>query len=611
MATFKNRAQRPQVAPPDLEIIPAELRARPQWVLWRFVWVEDAKGGSWSKVPFTARGANASTNDPATWGDFETVSAVYLRGGYDGIGFVFSPDDEYCGTDFDNCVVEADGDFMLTRDAERWVERFSTYTELSPSGTGLHMIARARVATGRKDTRSGIEVYDRTRYFTFTGRSWHENPLPVADRQKEINALWSEYFAERAEQPKPAPTSQTPSASVAELLGIAFRARNGSKIKRLFDGDTSAHGDDDSAADLALCNLLAFYSGGDAATLDAMFRASRLMRRKWDTKHYGDGRTYGEETIAKAIASCGEFYRAGGKTEPEPEPFDESIRSVADYGDDLEELYETGYVPGVHAGWTSLASYYTVKPGQWTVVTGSPGAGKSVWLNALLVNLAERHNWRFAVCSPEFWPVSTHIAELMALHVGEPFVPGPTPRMSRETARDAARWVGDHFTFIEPVRAGSLTMNYALKAAAEIHARRPINGLVLDPWTEFEQDRERGETETDFVKRKLTDFIRFIRAEMLHGWIVAHPAKLQRDKNNNYPVPTLYDISGSSHWFNKAHMGISLHRPDKDSNRVQIHVQKVKFRWCGRLGMAELYYDKVTGQYSDFSVPEYVEADTW
>jgi hypothetical protein len=103
----------------------------------------------------------------------------------------------------------------------------------------------------------------------------------------------------------------------AELLSVAFRGANGARIEALFRGDTSVVPGDRNAADLALCSMLGFYTGDDAARLDRLFRSSSLYRRKWDERHYTDGSTYGQATVAKALEGCILFY-AHAKVDDRP-----------------------------------------------------------------------------------------------------------------------------------------------------------------------------------------------------------------------------------------------------------------------------------------------------
>lgn len=149
------------------DAIPAELRERPQWVCWRWEW----RGDRWTKVPLNpATGAQASTTDPATWGTFDQALARYRARNLPGVGFVFAPDDPYCGIDIDHCRDAATG--ALTTVAKSIVAALDAYAEASPTGTGVHVIARARLpGKGRKDSKQGIELYDSGRYFTITGHA--------------------------------------------------------------------------------------------------------------------------------------------------------------------------------------------------------------------------------------------------------------------------------------------------------------------------------------------------------------------------------------------------------------------------------------------------------
>jgi len=141
-----------------VESIPEELKVRPQWVVWKAV------GDKPDKVPYSARTARkASSTDLMTWSTFEEVLEAYKCGGYDGVGFVFCSGDPYAGIDLDNCV-EENGEIAPW--ALEIASYLDSYTELSTTGTGLHIIARGDVPNRRKDD---VEVYSSKRFFTVTG----------------------------------------------------------------------------------------------------------------------------------------------------------------------------------------------------------------------------------------------------------------------------------------------------------------------------------------------------------------------------------------------------------------------------------------------------------
>ena len=148
----------PRILPVKAGNIPGELKARPQWILWRAV------GDKPDKVPYSARtGRMASSTDLLTWGTFQEALEAYENSEYAGLGFVFSSADPYTGIDLDNCVAE-DGEIALW--ALEIVRYFDSYTELSATGTGLHIIVRGNVPNRRKVE---VEVYSSKRFFTVTG----------------------------------------------------------------------------------------------------------------------------------------------------------------------------------------------------------------------------------------------------------------------------------------------------------------------------------------------------------------------------------------------------------------------------------------------------------
>lgn len=277
----------------------------------------------------------------------------------------------------------------------------------------------------------------------------------------------------------------------------------------------------------------------------------------------------------------------------------EGVFTVLDLSQKIQRLYEQGWEKGTETGWAEVDRFYTVRPGEFTVITGMPNSGKSNWLDALLVNLAAEHGWQFAIFSPENQPLEDHMGRMMEKHARQPFTDGPTPRMSQETLAKSEKWLSEHMYWVLPDDDSEWTIETVLDRAKSLVLRKGIRGLVIDPWNELEHELPNGITETVYIGQVLKRVRQFARRHSVHVWIVAHPQKIYRE-DGKYPVPTLYDISGSANWRNKADNGIVVWRDfASDQSPVEIHVQKVRFRQIGRIGMAKLNYDKATQTYSE------------
>lgn len=275
-----------------------------------------------------------------------------------------------------------------------------------------------------------------------------------------------------------------------------------------------------------------------------------------------------------------------------------TIKSARDYLEPLERLWRAGLPSGDKTGWPSLDAHYTVAPGQLTIVTGWPGAGKSEWLDALLVNLS-RQGWSTAIFSAENQPVELHIAKMVEKLAGQPFGHGPNARVSEESLPEYCDDLRA-FRFISP-RVDSLSLTRVVETASEwLLEQEGKRGLVIDPWNELDHGRPPGLSATEYVSQSLSMIRNWGRANGVHVWIVAHPAKQPRD-NGKLPVPTPDMISDSQHWWNKADCAVTVYRDPADdvSRETQIHVQKVRFKHIGRTGMIPLKYDRMTGRYSE------------
>jgi twinkle protein len=269
-------------------------------------------------------------------------------------------------------------------------------------------------------------------------------------------------------------------------------------------------------------------------------------------------------------------------------------------------LYRGGGLKrGDSTGWKNVDELYTVAVDQFTVITGVPGSGKSEWLDALLVNLAEGGGWEFCLYSPETFPTETHLIKLAEKHVRKPFT--GQGRMTEQEFLDASGWINERFYWIEPTLKTPETL---IAHALHYRAADKKLGIVLDPWNVLEH-RRGGMSETDYISFVLTELIHQFRGLNAHLFLVVHPKKMDRNKDGTRPVPTPYDLAGSAHFYNKSDNILTVHRDqtDPDSQRVEIHVQKVKRKWIGRVGLAELLWFRDTGRYME-APPKVVDIAT-
>ena len=324
--------------------------------------------------------------------------------------------------------------------------------------------------------------------------------------------------------------------------------------------------------------------------------ARRLGREKCLRVRWPDDCKDANETLRK----WGVDIVKGCIERAEPFPIN-GVFQVADLSEKIDHLYQHGFEKGVETGWVNLDCFYTVRPGEFTVVTGIPNSGKSNFVDDLCVSLSQLHGWNFAIFSPENQPVEDHMSRIIEKWAAQPFNDGPTPRMTRETLDSAKRCVNTHFTWILPDEDTDWSVASILERAKALVFRHGIRGLVIDPWNELEHSRPANLSETEYVSQQLKRVRQFGRKHGVHVWIVAHPQKLYKDKDGGYPVPTMYDISGSAHWRNKADNGLCVWRDLAEPNdtRVEIHVQKIRFRQIGKIGMADLRYQKATAKYQE------------
>lgn len=271
--------------------IPAELKARAQWVCWKF----EERDGKRTKVPVNPKtGRLAKSDTSSTWASFDVAVQAAAKRNCEGIGFVFTEEDPYCGIDLDSCRDPDTGDVQLW--AKSCLDRFKSYSEITPSAKGFHIIIRSKLPAGG-NRKGKVECYDCGRFFTFTG-NLAGAIREIVDRQDELNRFHGEVFGKKQSGGEPRNVG-SPSFDDRELIEMAKRARNGSAFSQLWAGQWQEAGyPSQSEADQALCNHLAYWTANDGVRIDSLFRQSGLNRQKWEKRN-----DYRKATIDRAIGS--------------------------------------------------------------------------------------------------------------------------------------------------------------------------------------------------------------------------------------------------------------------------------------------------------------------
>lgn len=318
-----------------------EMTNRNQWLCWEIA-MRDGKETKLPKDPET--GGFAQTDDPSTWGSFINALSKANSGEMDGVGFVFTEDDNYVGIDLDDCRDPE------TEEWDDWaleiMEDIGGWIEISPSGTGAHIILKGEIP-GSRNRKGDLEMYEDGRFFTITGQLVDVNgerlddgakTPEIKEAQLALDAVYDRFLAEDDESANDTTVDVDPDkwghvdledhgdsntntsvrgpsiddlpSELRDIFNAAKTANNGYAFTELWRGNWKSNADypSQSEADLAFCDMLAFWFSGDPERMDRVFRASGLMRPKWDDVRYSDGSTYGERTIEKAIAEVDDHY---------------------------------------------------------------------------------------------------------------------------------------------------------------------------------------------------------------------------------------------------------------------------------------------------------------
>jgi twinkle protein len=268
--------------------------------------------------------------------------------------------------------------------------------------------------------------------------------------------------------------------------------------------------------------------------------------------------------------------------------------------DEFLGFYENGVPKGVSTGSAKLDEIYRVMPGMLTVVTGITNHGKSEVLDQLLVNLIQNEDWKFALYSPENYPMSLHMIKLAEKYTGKPFDKARWGHMELEEAQEAALWMNENFYYINP-RGKRFSVDEILERTRVLIYRHGINGLVIDPWNYVRKDF--GTLREDqYINEEVGKLVTFTRDTGIPAWLVVHPRTLQRDpKTGEYKVPSIMELSGGSKFGDNADFVVAVERNAKEAtetgiHQVTIHCEKSRYRYAAHQGNVTLFWNPFNGR---------------
>lgn len=332
-----------------------------------------------------------------------------------------------------------------------------------------------------------------------------------------------------------------------------------------------------------------FYIGTDNDTAGYNLREElirRLGAERCAVINYGDCKDGNEYLVKHGAFDLAELIKTAQDVPVE------GVIHCHDIYDNIYDLYLHGFQPGAKLNKFELDELITWVIGRLVVVTGIPGHGKSEVVDWIVTLLNLIHGWRVAYFSPENHPLSYHFGKLASKITGKSF---DSKYLGHDEFVRIYEYINENFMFISP--ENDLTIDSILEKAKYMVRKFGIRLLVIDPFNKLDHLQERGENETQYISRFLDRLTNFARINGVLVFLIAHPRKMQnkKDDTSKYEIPTLYDINGSANFFNKTDYGLTIYR-DRQQETVSIIIQKVRFKYWGKVGQVDFKYNSINGR---------------
>jgi hypothetical protein len=278
-----------------------------------------------------------------------------------------------------------------------------------------------------------------------------------------------------------------------------------------------------------------------------------------------------------------------------------AILTLEAYRSEIEQIYHNGLPRGASTGWTALDQLFTVLHGGLTVISGYSTMGKTAFLSALLCNLAAEQKWKFGLFIPEMRPYASYFFRLAETWKTQPFsrwVPG---RASAQELDEAITGMAEYLFPLDACGDAAFTFDWFIDSLCRVDDACKLDAVIVDHWMKLIHPAPRhGEHRSDVVIRQVNQLKQLCELRQIHCFLVVHPRSLPRGKDGRLPVADIDDLPDSRGWPALIDNFIIPHR-DKAAgdNRVTIHVRKRKPWWIGAEGECDLFYDALTGAYTE------------
>lgn len=291
---------------------------------------------------------------------------------------------------------------------------------------------------------------------------------------------------------------------------------------------------------------------------------------------------YGKESLLECVTKAKDVKISG-------------VFSLNDYEEELDNIYLRGLQKGMTVGHNQLDNLISFETKRLCIVTGIPSSGKSEFIDEICVRLNVRYGLKTAFFSPENMPIAYHAVKLIEKLSGKKCSYGTIDQSEYQQTKE---YMEDNFFHIMPEDGSTLTA--ILEKAEYLVRRKGIKILVIDPYNRLDNEQEIKMNETQYISWQLDRMTAFAQRNDVLVILMAHPHKINRD-NSDAGVPTLYNINGSAHFYNKADFGIVVHRNYSDDGYTLVRVSKVKFRHLGERGDVKFKYDTRNGRYVEWN----------